>query len=114
LIVSAASTRWGAENISAMSTTRDGPPFNGAVFLNTTFQVNVTFKDAVPVVSNLNITMRIWDSPAKNVLRFEFKNMTIWPFDPSATGVRIYNTTVFINGSGIFIGNLTGTEGESW
>ena len=110
LIVSAVSTQWGAENISAINTSRDGPPFNGAVFLNTTFQVNVTFKDAVPVVSGLNITMRIWDSPAKNVLRFEFNNITIWPFDPSATGVRIYNTTVFINASGIFIGNLTGTK----
>jgi len=110
LIVSAVSTQWGAENISAINTSRDGPPFNGAVFYNTSFQVNVTFKDAVPVEPNLNITLRIWDSPAKNVLRFEFNNITIWPFDPSATAVRIYNTTVFINASGIFIGNLTDTK----
>ena len=101
-----------ADNISAISTSRDGPPFNGAVFRNTTFQVNITFTDVISVTTypRVNITLRIWDSPDKAVLRANVSNVTAWPINPSATAVRLYNTTVLINASGIFIGNLTGTS----
>jgi hypothetical protein len=111
LIVSAVySGPLSADNISAISTSRDGPPFNGAVFRNTTFQVNITFTDVISVTTypRVNITLRLWDSPDKNVLRVNVTNVTAWPINPFATAVRLYNTTVFINASGIFIGNLTG------
>jgi hypothetical protein len=113
LIVSAVySGPLSADNISAISTSRDGPPFNGAVFRNTTFQVNITFTDVISVTTHprVNITLRVWDSPDKNVLRVNVTNVTAWPINPSATAVRLYNTTVLINASGIFIGNLTGTS----
>jgi hypothetical protein len=113
LIVSAVySGPLSADNISAISTSRDGPPFNGAVFRNTTFQVNITFTDVISVTTypRVNITLRLWDSPDKNVLRVNVTNVTAWPINPFATAVRLYNTTVFINASGVFIGNLTGTS----
>ncbi|MEM4971094.1 MAG: hypothetical protein QXE01_07585 [Sulfolobales archaeon] len=100
-----------AENISSINTSRDGPPFNGNVYFNATFQVNITFKNPVNVSAfpNVNITLRILSSD-RTIVRNEFNNITAWPVAPTAAFVLLYNVTVFINGTGIFIGNLTGTS----
>lgn len=100
-----------AENISSINTSRDGPPFNGNVYFNATFQVNITFKNPVSVSAfpNVNITLRILNSD-RTIVRNEFNNITAWPVAPTAVSVFLYNVTIFINSTGIYIGNLTGTS----
>ncbi len=101
-----------ALNISSITTSRDGPPFNGNVYYNTTFQVNITFANPINTsrFPRVNISMLIYDDPDKTTLKHMINNISAWPINPGAPFVTIYNVTILINASGIFIGNLTGSS----
>ena len=107
--VKVANAQLTAQNISSITTSRDGPPFNGKVYYNATFQVNITFANPINVTEypNVNISMWILDN---NGVKLVLNNITAWPINESAALVFIYNVTIFINESGIFIGNLTGSS----
>ncbi|MEM2669837.1 MAG: calcium-binding protein, partial [Sulfolobales archaeon] len=95
-----------ADNISAIATSRDGAPFNGNVWLNSTVVVNITFRDFVNTTTfpTVNLGLRIM-TPDRSAVRFVCTiNAT-----PAVSGafVSIYSTTIFINNTMLGFHNAT-------
>ncbi|MEM2204014.1 MAG: hypothetical protein QXI22_06630 [Sulfolobales archaeon] len=95
-----------ADNVSAVTTSRDGAPFNGNIWFNNTVLVNITFNDFVNTTTfpTVKIGLRVL-SPDRTVIRFTCE-VTARPAVDGAL-VSVYSTTVFINNTHLAFHNAT-------